>query len=308
MTRRSKGIRGFTIIEVSLFLAITALIFIGVTAGIANNITRQRYNDATNDFVSFLRSVYSEVVNTSNTRDTDTNTVQYACSLSGQPITKNDGYPGRSKCVIYGKVLSFGEDADTVYSYDLIGDIYDSETFTSSNNEDSATLEALKKSGADIINISNTAGACRVSASNSNSYTPNWGATLQATGSTAQNAGTFTGTLLIVRSPITGTVHTYYSTGRLGNINQLLSNVNCASAQNFYNTNKSNNNYRPVNNLIKNNSFSAREVNICLNTPDLGVIGRRRAIRINQDGHNASAVNLLAADDPAVVGSGGLCP
>ena len=54
---------GFTIIEVSLFLAITALLFVGITVGTQNSINQQRYADSVNSFADFLRNVYSQVSN-----------------------------------------------------------------------------------------------------------------------------------------------------------------------------------------------------------------------------------------------------
>ena len=59
--KRIKG--GFTLIEVSLFLAITGLLFLGVTIGVQNSIFQQRYNDSVQNFVEFLRSAYSKTEN-----------------------------------------------------------------------------------------------------------------------------------------------------------------------------------------------------------------------------------------------------
>ena len=54
---------GFTLIEVSLFLAITGLLFLGVTLGVQNSIYQQRYNDAVQSFANFLGNIYDEVLN-----------------------------------------------------------------------------------------------------------------------------------------------------------------------------------------------------------------------------------------------------
>ncbi|MBQ1373667.1 prepilin-type N-terminal cleavage/methylation domain-containing protein [Candidatus Saccharibacteria bacterium] len=45
--------RGFTLVEVSLFLAITAASFVGIVAGTQSSIFQQRYNDAVQSFVDF---------------------------------------------------------------------------------------------------------------------------------------------------------------------------------------------------------------------------------------------------------------
>ena len=78
--------RGFTLVEVSLFLAITAAVFVGVAVGTQNSIFQQRYNDAVQNFAEFLRSMYSQVTN-----------------------VQSEGH-GRSEYAIYGKLVNFEED------------------------------------------------------------------------------------------------------------------------------------------------------------------------------------------------------
>ena len=77
---------GFTLIEVSLFLGITALLFVGVTIGTQNAISQQRHSDAINGFTDFIKNVYSEVSNPQST-----------------------GH-GNSNKAIYGRLIVFGED------------------------------------------------------------------------------------------------------------------------------------------------------------------------------------------------------
>lgn len=101
--RATKG--GFTLIEVSLFLAITGLLFLGVTIGVQNSIYQQRYNDSVQNFIEFLRTAYSKTEN-----------VQRAAG------------GGNTNEAIYGKLITFGEktsddsnDNDMIYMYDVIG-------------------------------------------------------------------------------------------------------------------------------------------------------------------------------------------
>ena len=56
--------RGFTIIEVMLFLALTGLLLVGILGGLGGNIARQRYNDAVQDLANILRDQYSFVSDT----------------------------------------------------------------------------------------------------------------------------------------------------------------------------------------------------------------------------------------------------
>ena len=53
--------KGFTLVEIALFLSITALLFAGIIVGTNNSIAQQRYTDAVQNFTELLRSVYPEV-------------------------------------------------------------------------------------------------------------------------------------------------------------------------------------------------------------------------------------------------------
>ena len=105
-----KRLKGFTIIEVSLFLAITGLLFLGVIIGVQSSVFRQRFNDSVQNFAEFLRGVYAEAMN-----------VQSADS-------------GRSNQAIYGKLITFGEgigfdgksvdgNGNQAFVYDVVGNI-----------------------------------------------------------------------------------------------------------------------------------------------------------------------------------------
>ena len=56
--------KGFTLIEVSLFIAITGLLFVTIIVGTQNSIWQQKYNDSTQNFANFLKNIYAEVSNT----------------------------------------------------------------------------------------------------------------------------------------------------------------------------------------------------------------------------------------------------
>lgn len=79
--------KGFTLIEIMMFLAITALLFVGIIGGVQNSVNNQRYTDAVQDFANFLKNIYAEVEN---------------------PQSEFVG-GGRSELAIYGKLVEFGE-------------------------------------------------------------------------------------------------------------------------------------------------------------------------------------------------------
>ena len=93
--------RGFTLIEVSIFLAISALLFFGVTIGVQNSVSQQRNNDSVQSFMEFLRGVYSGATNVRNTRE-------------------NGGTSDES--ALYGRMAVFG-DGDEVKVYSVIGNV-----------------------------------------------------------------------------------------------------------------------------------------------------------------------------------------
>ena len=104
----SKIVGGFTIIEISLFLAISSLMAIGLMAGWTTNINRQRYNDMVNTFKSDIQQVFTEVENPQNSM-----TQRVRCTDGGTNISivlDNSGNTrGTTNCVILGKMISFAK-------------------------------------------------------------------------------------------------------------------------------------------------------------------------------------------------------
>ncbi len=104
--------KGFTLIEVTLFLAVTAALFIGIVWGMQSAINRQRYDEATQEFFEFMRSVYSKVSN---------------------PQSPGSG---NSTKAIYGKLVVFSNNAeDQISMYDVVGQAVSSKNI----GEDSLT-------------------------------------------------------------------------------------------------------------------------------------------------------------------------
>lgn len=91
--------KGFTIIEVILFVAISGLLTSMLMVGVSMSINRQQYRDSVQAYVGFLRSEYSKVVNVENDR-----------SRSVCPIDGADGrletLRGQSECVIVGRYIA----------------------------------------------------------------------------------------------------------------------------------------------------------------------------------------------------------
>ena len=316
MKRNKKNFKkGFTLIEVILFLGISGAIFAMVMTGISTSTARRRYNDSVNDIVEQIRNAYAATISVENVRTDTGDQSSYFCSISSAFINKdtrkavnyttpdskitatNDNYPGRSKCAVYGQVITFGEQDSTVINrYDIIGlaDIDDRNDIDPDDSD--AVLKALKKIGANIVTLKQggaKAKKCTASlAGTTSSYLPQWGATIE--NKTAKRT-LYKGAIMIARSPVSGTVHTFVYTGDgTFEVQKWLSdNASKSTCDGFY----QDDGYF-ITKAMANDELEKKKIDICVGSEDLfGVAGRRRAIRIHKDGSTESAVELLSEGD-----------
>lgn len=257
VTHKSRSKRGFTLIEVSIFLAITGLLLIGVLGGTYSNIARQRYNDSVRSFAEFFRQMYAEVIS---------------------PETLGSG--NSNKSAIYGKVIVFGlespDDEDyndqdnIVYTATLVGNVDIPES------ANGGFISELQDVNARIF-CGNTTDADEASSTLS-TYTPLWGTKIRNT-----DLKPFHGTMIIARSPTSGTVHTAFTSEQFDIKNHC--EPEDQSASTLFNT------------QLKDNpgDFStANDIDFCLLSENDNIV---RDIRIGKDGRNTSAVNIVP-DDP----------
>lgn len=286
---------GFTLVEVSLFLGITALLFLGVTIGTQNAINQQRHSDAVNGFTDFLKNVYSEVSNPQSTGN------------------------GNSKKAIYGRLIVFGETYSIekevgsngnerykenegkrdIYVYDVLGD---AGTLSSSDDSLGGLLSVAKVSAFNYEKIGDQ-GYNRIvkviPAGETESYSPRWQSIIETTtkGTGAKLS------ILIVRHPRSGTINTLVVDETL-EVNTVLQNalnntylINTKKNDDCIGNNANCKPYDDSRNMLKNKlgSFSAKEVDLCIN-----VFGdnteRRRNVRIVENARNAAGVILVDAD------------
>ena len=242
--------QGYSLIEVMLFLALSGLVLMGIIIGTANAVDRQRYNDSVQNFAEFLRSVYSDVSNPAGPKD------------------------GRSSYSIYGKLIAFGEQYDTeyqenkeekIYVYDVIGRINE-RGFTGS------VLQVLESLGLNTYVSSPDDATIKTYVSTPQSYTLNWEAKVKDT-----NKNQFVGSILIVRSPSSGTVYTFSSTER-PMINQILGE-------------NPSTNTNPLSSLSTKFSPS-NQLDFCI-VPEGYSVSTHRDVRIASNAHDASSVELI---------------
>ena len=270
--------KGFTFIEVALFLAVTAALFIGVALGMQNSIFRQRYNDATQNFFEFMRSIYSKVSN-----------------------PQSPGQGNSTTTAIYGKLIVFGEkydmagnfvnelDGRPIFVYDVVGAAAGSKEMGTGN-----ALELLSAFGANVVKpVTNTLGATTgYELASPEKYEMRWQTELQNI-----DGDPFEGSILVIRHPRSGTINTLVMKDTVIPVNYELKQANDAYA--------AGGNYNSIKNLLKqyltrttDPKFDVAEVDFCISPYGPGESGTtpRQNIRLLSNARNASSVEMIETD------------
>lgn len=306
--------KGFTLVEIALAVAVTAAMLVAFMATISSRISSERYSDATKGFADALRMVYSEVENVENGRTGSLSDQNKYCTLAGQAAALSDpstvpnpgnaseagyGYVGRSGCAIYGKLISFGDTSDkektTFYVYDVIGRTIEFRGSIAGDN----VISNLKSVNADIMSFApNGSGSYSLKpAGAAYAYHPTWDAWLETT-----DGKEFKGEILIVRSPVSGAVHTYWLGKSLDFQTFMSSFQNRSSGSltevvNSANSGGYNLSAYMNNGSDSNNSFVSGELDLCVASSNFFVgVSRKNNIRIKADGHDSSAIEIVETD------------
>ena len=94
--------RGFTIIESMLFLAISGALIVAMIAGTGASINIQRYRDAVETFKSLLQEQYAELNSVRNERDDS-----WSCNSQAQTTQDTGEVRGQSQnCFLVGRYLA----------------------------------------------------------------------------------------------------------------------------------------------------------------------------------------------------------
>jgi hypothetical protein len=235
--------RGFTILEVVLFLAVTMALIAGMFVGTTTNIDRERYNDSVESFKSFLQEQYEIVANPQGLRDGGQrgvcsprnaghgqvnfnatggiNLSQVAYVTTDRTVTDPSlgaVYRGRSNCLIYGRLIEFTGTAaepriavSSVVGLDIEAVALSNHDFSFLNNlvgeTDTGLLTRARPGRADDTQI----------------FTPAWNATVRGlnvnlgaadgrvTGVNGMD-NPLRGAILIARMPMSGSVRTFITT------------------------------------------------------------------------------------------------
>ena len=271
-----KSKRGFTLIEVAIFLAITGALFVSVAVGVQNSVYQQRINDSVQNFMEFLRAAYAEVSD-----------VQNAAG-------------GRSEKVIYGKLITFGEKYNLAGDRISEGELPGNEAFVytvigdSGDANGEGTLASMKTLNANVVRKVPTrdGGSTVELAGIAESYAPKWAAQLEPPcGADAKLSSCkfepITGMMLILRHPNSGTISTYWS-------NDLIEvNEQLQRAKNYGNVDVNIFNIDGADSL---SGFKSDQIDFCINNTGESNVTNRADVRVIKGAKNASGIELIAND------------
>lgn len=134
--------KGFTIVEVSLFLAITGMLIAGVLFAIGGSLNAQRYRDATQSFKSLLQEQYSDLSNTQNSR-----TNSWTCNEpTAGTVNTGSAVRGQTNCLLIGKYVAIN--AGDIKIYNLVA------TQKAVMNTSLDDVSALRSTGNYRLNVS----------------------------------------------------------------------------------------------------------------------------------------------------------
>jgi len=134
--------RGFTVIEVILFLAISAMLFLIAFAYTNGTINNTRFTDESDRLTSFLQNQFSSVKSIESQRD---DSVTAKCQDSDTAKA-----PGASdSCMVLGKLLYFDKTSGTISTSTIVSDAVVSQATTSE-------LEAIRALNPRVLTDSTT--------------------------------------------------------------------------------------------------------------------------------------------------------
>jgi type II secretory pathway pseudopilin PulG len=106
--------RGFTVVEVTLFLAITGMLFLIALAGTGNTIRSVRFSDSGRSLNAYVQQQYDDIINGLNNR-----TGAEACA--GGIVSPGSQPVGTSSCLLLGKLVVFQVNSPIAHVYNVVG-------------------------------------------------------------------------------------------------------------------------------------------------------------------------------------------
>lgn len=106
---------GYTIVEITLFMAITGLLFVIAVLGTGNTIRSVRFTDSGRSLEAYVQKQYDDIVSGLNNRSD-----QVSCN-AGAIDTTTSQTVGTSNCIFMGRLLQFKQGSPTITTYNVVG-------------------------------------------------------------------------------------------------------------------------------------------------------------------------------------------
>ncbi len=238
-----KSNTGFTVIETMLFLSVTGLLAVGILVGSGIAINQQRYRDSVNSLKSYIQQQYSEIGNVTNDR-----AATWTCDTSaGVTQTPAAGQPrGASDCVVLGRFITIDATGTKLSASNVVG--YKADNVPDSTNDiDQLKLYALGISPID-----------------QDTQDVSWGAQVVKQKTTTPQPLS----ILIVRSPLSGSILTFTTDGVQTNLSSMLTSENMTQTK-----------------------------DLCVNTDIGSFVGKRMEVRIAANAASQSAIEIPSESD-----------
>jgi hypothetical protein len=198
---------GYTVIELSLFLGISSLLFMIAIFATGSTIRNARFTDSGRALEAYVQKQYDNIVNGVNPRASE-------ISCAGGVVSSGTQEPGTSNCLLVGKLLLFQIGSYTINTYDIVA------TDPGINVDFSKTDEQLIAQDYQPKVVSNI---------NNASYDISWQAPI--TGIKRTSDGVQANALALIRSPRSQRILAYtYQEGATPTDGRLASVVGNASA------------------------------------------------------------------------------
>jgi type II secretory pathway pseudopilin PulG len=191
---------GFTLIEVMLFLAVSGMLAASVLVGSGITIGQQRYRDSVNSLQSYIQQQYTKVTDTINTRDQG-----WTCDSSGNVTATSPASAGQARgtsdCVMLGRFITVDATGTQLTASNVVG-AYNTNGVTQSS--DVAEITTNYKLG--------------VSPLDQDAQAISWSAQVVKPNTTIPQPIS----ILILRSPLSGSVLTFVAGGVQTNLNSMV--------------------------------------------------------------------------------------
>jgi type II secretory pathway pseudopilin PulG len=195
---------GFTIIETMLFFAVAGVLTAAIFAGSSASINQQRYKESVNSLKSFIQQQYSETTNASNDRAGSESCSANAVVLQA-PGSGASQARGTSECILLGRLIAIDGTGTKLTASNVVG------------YRTPGAPEAIS----DILELK-TNYKLGISTLGQEKSEVAWSAVVVKKQSTQPTAVS----ILILRSPLSGSIMTYTSQTAVSNLQTMIAVAN----------------------------------------------------------------------------------